>query len=128
MPRENLNTPKENKQTFYKLSEAATKNGFRPTYIDGNEILVMPATEFVRVSADGRKFPDQFVPPVGIVKDAGGEEISRTEGGFIDLSPAQVYELVSNGVIILSNKRPEHKEIFHAFLKNNTVSRSPEDY
>ena len=121
-------TENEPKETYYKLSEKAVKHGFNPTWIDGNMITALPETSIYRETGDGRKILDETRPAVGIVKDANQNEISRTVNGFVNLTPQQVYELTSNGVIILSSKRPEHKEIYFGYLKANCNTVASEDY
>ena len=120
--------PETPKEIFYKLSAKAVKQGFNPTWIDGNLISALPETSVYRQASNGQKILDETRPAVGIVKDANQTEISRTVNGFTGLTPQQVYELTSNGVIILSNKRPEHKKIYSDYLRANCSVPNNEDY
>ena len=120
--------PETQKEVFYKLSNKAVEQGFKPTWIDVNMLTVLPETSIYRQAGNGQKILDETRPAVGIVKDANQNEISRTVNGFVNLTPQQVYELTSNGVIILSSKRSEHKEIYFGYLKANCTDPNNEDY
>lgn len=118
----------QQKEIFYKLSPKAVQYGFLPTWIDGALISALPETTIYRNASNGQNIVDEVRTAEGIVKNGNGAVISRTENGFVNLTPQQVYELTTNGVITLSNKRPEHSKIYFDYLKANCTIGNGEDY
>ncbi|MBW7889563.1 MAG: hypothetical protein LC115_08205 [Bacteroidia bacterium] len=114
---------------FYRLSEHAQRYGFRATIIDGTRIAVRPRNNFVRTTETGQHYPDITEPAQGLILSLDGQRIiSATDDGFTGLTPKQVYELASNGTIILSRVRPEHGETFLNYIKENTGTPGVDEY
>lgn len=110
----------------FKLSDYAKRKGYSEI-VDSCLVTVHPEHYEGIIIVDGPTIPGEFKPAKTIITHPNGHK-DICENGFKDLSPRQVYELVNAGIIILSSRRKDHRQIIQEYLKANVINIDPEDY
>lgn len=128
MAREKNETPQHTITEYdFKLSDRAKRTPYKAV-IDNHAIEIYPDSYEERKTADGRTFRANETPANTRVTNLETREVVKCEGGFKFLTPQQVWELVSAGLIILSRSRKSHFQTVRDYLTNNIPVTSYEDY
>ena len=113
----------------YKLADRFKSKKSYTAEIDGCSIVVYPDMQEIAYTSDGQRIPKEFTPAYTVVTNKATGERTVTTGGFANnLTPDQVYQLLSAGIITLSRLRPNHHAIISKFLTENVPQDTIEDY